>query len=412
MNKQMVAVTVLGIFCLRMQFGVAADKAGSTAPASRPASMSNRGYFRSERTMEDIKEAEAALREKWRNETKSAGGRFKSGTYTDPSGYVWNYGLTLPTTMKAGVEYPLFIGEAGWALAMADSQAEYPCYILNCPMPETLFKRTKTGFAPPRDYKSVTAAAVKAVIDKLLAENPSMDAARVYIEGASKFGTLAWISAYNYPDTYAAIVPSVAALDISKALVVGQRKIGVWMYYGVLDGGEVDATLTKSPYGRTHPHIYKALRNAGHGCMMTVYTHGDHHEYGFSDSLKNPQWNDFSQLRKWLFAQKKPASERPIISGVVAAPATAGQPFHYTITASRGPTTFGAVLTIEHAERADGSVLKPDHDLPKGLAFDAKTGVLSGTPGESGRFFIRLTATNDQGVGASTLLLTVNERVR
>ena len=28
----------------------------------------------------------------------------------------------------------------------------------------------------------------------------------------------------------------------------------------------------------------KALRDAGYDCLMTVYTHGDHHEYGFSDS--------------------------------------------------------------------------------------------------------------------------------
>ena len=143
---------------------------------------------------------------------------------------------------------------------------------------------------------------------------------------------------------------------------------------------------------------------------MTVFTHGDHHEYGFSDSLKNPQWNDFTQLRKWLFAQKKSPADWPIISGSVAALATVGQPLTYKITAGNGPKMFGAVLTIEHAEGADGSVAKPAHDLPQGLTLDPKTGVLSGTPGEAGRFFIRLTATNDKGVGMSTLLLTVKER--
>lgn len=80
------------------------------------------------------------------------------------------------------------------------------------------------------------------------------------------------------------------------------------------------------------------------------------------------------------------------------------------LTAGHGPKTFGAVLAIEHAEHADGSVMKPDHDLPRGLTLDPKTGVLSGTPGEAGRFLIRLTATNDQGVGVSTLLLTVKDR--
>jgi hypothetical protein len=298
----------------------------------------------------------------------------------------------------------------GWALAMSQSQTRYPCYILNCYMPESLFKPKKTGFDAPADYKSVTAAAIKAVIDKLLAGNPSMDASRVYIEGASKFGTLAWISAYNYPDTYAAIVPSVAACDISKARVIAQRKIGIWMYYGVLDGGEVDAILKQSRHGRSHPHIYKALCDEGHDCMMTVFARGDHHEYGFSDSLTNPQWNDFTQLRKWLFAQKKRPADSPIISGAVAALAVVGQPFSYQITASNGPKTFDAVRTIEHAERADGLVMKPDHDLPQGLTLDPQAGVLSGTPAEAGRFFLRLTATNDRGVGMSTLLLTVKDK--
>ena len=403
-------LAVVVTFCLSTMYGIKADKAAAAVPASSPTSAPSRGYFKSDRTMEDIKEAETALKENWRNEAETAGNRFKTGTYTDVNGAVWKYGLTLPAKVEAGVKCPLFVGNTGWVLAMSESQAQHPCYVLNCYMPASVFEPTTTGFKADRDYKSVTAAAIKAVVDKLLAENPSMDASRIYIEGASKFGTLAWISAYNYPDTYAAIVPSVAALDISKTLVIAQRKIGIWMYYGVRDGGEVDTILKKSPHGRGHPHIYKALHDAGYDCMMTVFTHGDHHEYGFSDSLKNPQWNDFTRLRKWLFTQKKSPADWPIIPGSVSALAAVGQPFGYQITASNGPKTFGAVLTIEHAERADGSIAKPDRDLPRGLTLAANAGVLSGTPGEAGRFFIRLTATNDRGAGMSSLFLTIKDR--
>ena len=86
MYRLMLLAGALGTTCLSTIHGLAVEKAAAAASASLPASGSDRGYFRSERTMEDIKEAEAALKEKWRNEAKTAGSRFKSGTYTDPNG--------------------------------------------------------------------------------------------------------------------------------------------------------------------------------------------------------------------------------------------------------------------------------------------------------------------------------------
>src|SRR5512138_3550399 len=69
----------------------------------------------SDRTMDDIKESEAAMLQQWRKESAAAGPRFKGGgAYTDVNGARWKYGLTQPARTEPGVKYPLFIGNTGW----------------------------------------------------------------------------------------------------------------------------------------------------------------------------------------------------------------------------------------------------------------------------------------------------------
>ncbi len=406
MNKRMLIVVAAALVMLGASAMPAAaeDKAPASAPASKPAPTTAKtpGMIVSDRTMQDITDAEAAMKQQWKQETASAGNaRHVSGSYTDFNDLVWRYSLTLPAKVAPGAKYPLFVGQnQAIALAMPSSQVEYPCYVLNCYCPD--------GFELKwPDWKSVTASAYKAVIEKLIAQYPNIDTARISVQGASRFGAISFISAYNYPDTYAAIMPSVGGTDISKARLIASRKIGIWMFYGVLDGGTVEAQLQKTPHGRGSPHIYKALRDAGYEPMLTVYTHGEHHEYGFTDSLTNPDWNDFTLLRKWLFAQKKPTPTWPIITSPTTALGIVGKPFSYAITASNAPKSFNAVLTIEHAETASGTIETPKENLPPDLSFDPKTGVISGTPRTAGRFFITLAATNDNGTGITTLALTV-----
>ena len=379
---------------------IAADPGATTAPAAAGAVM-----FISDRTMNDITDAEAATKSQWQKESAASGGRRSvSGTYTDFNGLVWRYGLTLPEKVEPGVKYPLFVGQSqACALATSSSQAQYPCYTLSCWCP--------AGFelsAP--DWKSVTASAYKVVVDTLIAKYPNIDTSRISVQGASRFGAISFLSACEYPDTYAAIMPSVGGVDISKSLAIASRKIGIWMFYGVLDGGDVETALKKSPYGRSSPHIFKALRDAGYDCKLTVYTQGVHHEYGLTDSPVNPDWNDFTRLRQWLFEQKKPTPTWPIINSPTTALATVGDPFSYTITASNAPRSFNAVLLVEHAETATGAITTPPQNLPKGLSFDSQTGIISGTPQEAGRFFITLNATSEKGTGITTLALTIKQK--
>jgi hypothetical protein len=79
----------------------------------------------------------------------------------------------------------------------------------------------------------------------------------------------------------------------------------------------------------------------------------------------------------------------PVITGTMMAYATIGQAFSHRISALGAPTRFAA----------DG--------LPKGLAINAATGEISGTPTGPGISTIAITAGNAHGVGTGTLALAV-----
>ena len=78
-----------------------------------------------------------------------------------------------------------------------------------------------------------------------------------------------------------------------------------------------------------------------------------------------------------------------VITSSAAVTTLLGKSFTYNITAIKSPTSFTAT------------------GLPAGLTIDTNTGIISGTPTESGVFDIALTASNDSTTGAVTLTLTV-----
>lgn len=80
----------------------------------------------------------------------------------------------------------------------------------------------------------------------------------------------------------------------------------------------------------------------------------------------------------------------PAITSSTVASGTVGLAFSYTITASNTPTSYDA------------------SGLPAGLSVDTGTGLISGTPSTSGSFPVTISATNANGIGSTTLTITVN----
>lgn len=85
----------------------------------------------------------------------------------------------------------------------------------------------------------------------------------------------------------------------------------------------------------------------------------------------------------------------PIINSPLAASAGEGQSFNYQITATQSPTSFGAT------------------GLPAGLAIDATTGIISGTPGAGtaagSPYNVNISATNAGGTGNATLVISLSQ---
>lgn len=100
-------------------------------------------------------------------------------------------------------------------------------------------------------------------------------------------------------------------------------------------------------------------------------------------SVDNPAWTDTST------GDFTVAAAPPYITSPLVAMGVVGQPFTYQITASNSATNLVAV------------------GLPTGLSGDA-AGLITGTPGTAGTFYVSLSATNPLGTAKRTLRLMID----
>ncbi|WP_328492667.1 glycosyl hydrolase family 28 protein [Streptomyces sp. NBC_00414] len=119
------------------------------------------------------------------------------------------------------------------------------------------------------------------------------------------------------------------------------------------------------------------------------------------DAMEKPGWflttdmvpmfaNEHVHGLRFLDAVTAAATTTPEITGVGEATATAGYAFNHLVTATALPTSFGA------------------EGLPRGLAVDRATGLVSGTPAEPGIHTVTVSATNAVGTATGSLELTVH----
>ena len=89
-----------------------------------------------------------------------------------------------------------------------------------------------------------------------------------------------------------------------------------------------------------------------------------------------------------------PPPNAPVINSLLSANGRAERAFTYAVRATKKPTSFAA------------------SGLPSGLRMNSRTGVISGTPQESGSFNVSISATNSAGTGSATLVLKIGAALR
>jgi uncharacterized repeat protein (TIGR03803 family) len=80
----------------------------------------------------------------------------------------------------------------------------------------------------------------------------------------------------------------------------------------------------------------------------------------------------------------------PVITSALSSRGEEDQRYFYQIEASNNPTSYDA------------------EGLPNGLTINRRNGVISGTPSQSGRFFVAVSATNASGTGRANLVLDID----
>lgn len=126
---------------------------------------------------------------------------------------------------------------------------------------------------------------VKAVTDHLI-KTERIDTSRVYLTGLSMGGFGTWETAFEYPDTYAAIAPVCGGAGVRWVTAERLKHLPAWIFHGDKDGAV--------PVENSHK-IHDALKKIGAPVKLTIYPGVGHDSW--TSTYANPEfW-------KWLFEQ-------------------------------------------------------------------------------------------------------------
>lgn len=217
-----------------------------------------------------------------------------------------NYRLMKPE-MQPGKKYPLVIFLHGAGERGDDNQAQlvhglkdfasdanrksYPCWVIapQCPRDQkwaNLAWNSKDITLP--EEPSPTMQLVMQLLDKTLADNPSIDVGRIYITGLSMggFGTIDAVA--RWPEKFAAAAPVCGGGDSRPEIVAKMNQVPWWIAHGK-DDAVVPFELSEK--------LVAALKTAGANVTFVEMEQVGHDSW--TKTYNNP---DFI---KWLFSKQK-----------------------------------------------------------------------------------------------------------
>ncbi len=128
---------------------------------------------------------------------------------------------------------------------------------------------------------------VKALTDDL-ARQYRVDVNRTYLTGLSMGGFGTWDTAFEYPDTYAAIIPICGGAGVRFVMADRIKHIPAWIFHGAKDP-VVDPAFSKQ--------MNDVLNKLGASVKFTLYP-----------DMKHDSWTatyDNPDVWKWLFEQHR-----------------------------------------------------------------------------------------------------------
>ena len=128
---------------------------------------------------------------------------------------------------------------------------------------------------------------VKALTDDLIQKH-RVDAGRVYLTGLSMGGFGTWDTAFDYPDTYAAIVPICGGAGVRWLIADKLKHLPAWIFHGEKDPVVDPAYSTM---------MHKVLSKIGAPVKLAIYPGAGHDSW-------TAAYND-PALWEWLFQQKR-----------------------------------------------------------------------------------------------------------
>ncbi|MBK8093761.1 MAG: prolyl oligopeptidase family serine peptidase [Verrucomicrobiaceae bacterium] len=129
---------------------------------------------------------------------------------------------------------------------------------------------------------------VKALTDHLV-RTERIDTARIYLTGLSMGGFGTWETAFEYPDTYAAIAPICGGAGVRWVMAERIAHLPCWIFHGDKDAAVPVEFSVK---------MHKALEKLAAPVKLTIYPGVGHDSW--------TQTYDDPAFWKWLLEQKKP----------------------------------------------------------------------------------------------------------